>query len=202
MISGKLVQGVVYEIDKREEVNKVLNDLHFSETKEFDTLVQHKASNYPNATLEQCKNHFINANAILSLIGENSGCTYASNMIIPKEALSDELKDALTPLDISKDVLEEYRDDFGKLHGIKNKKELRSECRHENKSDHAYICNSDKIFSVFDELNHKFPNGFKCKIKSTPKETIVDANQELTYEDISLLKSIFGGMGNVDVFRF
>ena len=114
---GNLVRGVIYDTDIEACTRTAIDELHYIHSEEAHTLVDELAHDMsirvPEISYDEAKMYLINMNAIASVIGEgNEGFGNASNMVIPKCALSKELIEGLSKVDIAEDILSGYAQEF------------------------------------------------------------------------------------------
>lgn len=113
-VVGKLVRGVIYDEDIQPLKNEIFDQLSFDG---INTITNYFVKEMHEDTdhcisLEDAKLYFDNMNAISALVGYNEETGKTSNLIIPKKSLSTGLVHELDKVDLGKNLLMEYADDF------------------------------------------------------------------------------------------
>lgn len=112
---GRLVRGVIYDDVDMEAIKKdMFEKMHFDGVNQINNYFAKEMYNETrgNVSIEDAKLYFTNMSAISALTGysEESDKTY--NFIIPKESVCSRLQEELETIDLGKNLIREYADDF------------------------------------------------------------------------------------------
>ena len=112
---GKLVRGVIYDdVDLQSIKNGMFDYLHFEDLNNITNYFSNKMHEDTNGeiSVEDARLYLNNMNTISALTGYDEEENKTSNLIIPKNALSQGLVSELEKVDLGKNLLQEYADDF------------------------------------------------------------------------------------------
>lgn len=148
--NGKLIAGVIYDdIDVKSEVEDIYECLHFNGV---HTLNNHFANNMGIDT-EDAKLYLNNTTAICAITGYDVATEDTQNLIIPKKAISNKLCKALESVDLGKELVNGYTEDF---------------------FNNYYVPDTNQQKNVVDEKqNNKFPIKFTLNGKNVDKDEFI-----------------------------
>ena len=115
-VTGKPIKGVIYDdVDKqeiREEMFERLDDLYKVENTLVESHPATKALIREGLDINEIKQYYHNMDSIAALTRYNFDTGITHNLIIPKESLSIGLVNELDKVDLGKDLLKQYADQY------------------------------------------------------------------------------------------
>lgn len=124
---NKLIRGIVYDnVDVRDEKSKLFDKMYsrISDSNEIESVVKY-FHNDLGIDEHAAMQYFTTADDIAILTGYDFESDFNNNLIIPKIALSENLVKELESVDIGKNLLNDYINDFAdRIIGENNNSDL------------------------------------------------------------------------------